>query len=206
MHVKVKDGRVKESPSELKDFYRETLENALSEREIQVLNKDGGLRINIKKIKGEHDAFYGSIIEDKHDIGIEPRSKYDKETIIHETIHALQEHDPGRPKIYRRFSFFKPIEPTDYGCMDTLTEAETIARVDEVNLENTPYYTGEDQDKKKMSDRMKLTDNTNIGQKEKSIQKVKKKFNSLDVAEHKHPGADKTAKERFSKIKNMWNR
>jgi len=216
LHVtaKIRDRRLSMRPADAKKAFSKVADN-LSPSEINTLNKTGGVRIVVKKVKGENAARYNGIKKGKHCYVVDPAALNDEEVITHEAVHALQETDRkgNRPKIDSKLSIKRPLSIDDLALKEALTEAETIARVKHINLNNTPYYddikeqcdtSGKGNCKTprtmKKEDRNTLTNGTDRPLGKRSVAIVHQKFDRLNIAQYREKDGRKTAKQHRMKI------
>jgi len=218
LHVtaKITDRRLSMHPADAKKAFSKVADN-LSSSEINALNRTGGIHINVRKIPGKNVARYDGIKEGKHHFLIDPASLNDEEVITHEAIHSLQETTGrgNRPKIDSKLSIKRPLSVDDLSLKEALTEAETIARVKHIDLNNTPYYddikeqcdtSGKGNCKTprtmKKEDRNTLTDGTDRPLGKRSVAAVHQKFDRLNIAQYRERGGKRTAKQHHRKYEN----
>lgn len=118
--------------------YEKVLNRSFSLRERELLRKQG-VRLIVEDI--DEDGFkasgrYVGRRRGKHTICLDDSKPMDEETMIHETIHILQEIDPHRPVFEKDLGK----GPEDINLREALTEAETISRSARVNTTNAAYY------------------------------------------------------------------
>ena len=131
-----KDGR-STAPNVLNQ-YNKVLNESFTYRERKLLRKKG-VRLVIKDIDTVDFSASGKYVGKKlgrHTIHIDDSKPMDKETMIHETIHILQEIDPDRPRLEKALKGSSEA----YNLREALTEAETISRVTKLDTRNAGYY------------------------------------------------------------------
>lgn len=136
MRAVSRDGRSK--AKNVLSTYQEVLEESFTPREQRIL-EDAGIRLIVENIDRDGMTAGGRYIgmkNGKHTICMDDSKPLDKETMVHETIHILQEIDPQRPKIETEICCSAEM----VNLKEALTEAETIARIPNVDSRNIGYY------------------------------------------------------------------
>lgn len=120
--------------------YERVLEGSFTPRERELLRKKG-IRLVVGDIDEDSFKASGCYVGrrlGKHTICLDDSKPMDEETMIHETIHILQEIDPERPVFEK--SLGKTSE--DVNLKEALTEAETLSRTSRLNIDDASYYEG----------------------------------------------------------------
>lgn len=195
--AKVKDKRLSMRPSDATKAFRDIAERNLSPSEINALNASGGVRVVVRKVPKGYEGRYNGIRNGRHCFTIDPSAITNEETVTHEIVHALQE-TKGRPVVDKKLSITKPLTASELSKKEALTEAETIARVQAADLNNTPYYDDINKQCKrkknavcksprtmKKADRKKLTNGTDRPQKARSVRSAHKNFDKLNISKYR---------------------
>lgn len=150
--VRAKSGRIRavskdrrsSAPNVLAQ-YEKVLKESFTPRERELLRKKG-VNLVVRDIDSDDFAASGRYVGrrlGKHTIHLDDSRPMDRETMVHETIHILQEIDPERPRIEKILKGSSEA----YNLREALTEAETVSRVSKVDIRNAGYYSDVKQNK-----------------------------------------------------------
>lgn len=118
--------------------YEKVLESSFTPRERELLRKEK-IKIVIGDLDTDDFTASGEYVGKRfgrHVIKIDDSKPLDAETMVHETIHILQEIDPERPSLEKSLRGSSEA----INLKEALTEGETISRMRSVDGRNQAYY------------------------------------------------------------------
>lgn len=140
--------------------YRSVLKKSFTPKERKVLAGSEGIDVQVYRMDDKSGGW--SKENGKHIITLDSKDVKNEETMIHETLHALQNENVDRPSLDKKLNE-RPKE-TEI-LREALTEAETLSRSASVNTYNLGYYGSFGYNKGKISklrDRALLRDETTV--------------------------------------------
>lgn len=184
--VTVKSGRG--DAVKIKENYEKVLATNFTEEERKKL-LEHGVDITVEKLDDipvdpdeEVLGGYFGTKRKRHQISIKPNQARSEGTLTHETLHAIQECDEGRPKIERELTLEKVKGDNDRTALkEALTEAETLSRCKEIPS-SKGYYDNLDNKESQEIDWKKIRSGK-LGKSSRHVDNTYNKFNEMEISE-----------------------